>query len=344
MPPVLRLASLAVVVAAVSLVAAPPRTADACSASCNDPGFFVPGDGATVPANLPGIFWRPRYDLFNTPPNVANVRLTTAADPGTALPFTAQMLGDHQYLLVPDAPLVAGTSYIATDSTMCAGGVPSPTVTFAVGPSAPLPTTLGTLAITDLPPQTEAIASSGGSCTLQALADTVAVSIDYFAVPEAAPWRDVLHFETRVDGQPWNARASILQSIAPGASWAGRGVDRLYTVCRVEDPFGQSATFELAEGAHTVQLRATLPGTNLSLATDTPMVSLACPALSDGDAGIGDDAGDPTVTEPSGCCSSSTSPEAPVFLALAVVALLTTARRPRRRSRSAWPEPPTTAP
>lgn len=304
-----------------------------CSSSCNDPGFFVPGDGSTVPANLPVIYWRPRYDFAGTAGNPSNVTLTTAADPGTPLAFAATRINDHVFHLVPDAPLVEGTSYILTDSTPCtsSSGVPSPRVTFTVGPTAPLPTTLGALAITDLPVRTEAIASDGGSCTLQAVADTVAVSINYVAVADAAPWRDVLHFETLVDGRPWNARSNILQSIAPGASWAGRGVDRLYTVCRIEDPFGQSEVFELAEGAHAVQMRATLPGTNLSLATDTPTVSLACPPPSDGDAGVGADAGDPIDGESDGgCCSSATSPSAAVALALLVVALLTRSARRRR--------------
>jgi MYXO-CTERM domain-containing protein len=319
--------------AAAAVLVGAPRSADACSASCVDSGFFVPGEGATVPANVPGLYWRPRYDSLE-PVAPSSVTLSTAADPGTPLAFTATELSSHNYLLVPDAPLVEGTTYLLTDATACmfgGGGNPSPTVTFTVGPTAPMPTTIGTLAVTDLPVRTDAVASAGGSCSLDAVVASAAVAIDYVAVPSAAPWRDVLHFQTYVDGRPWNGRASILGTFAPGASWVGRGFDRLITVCRVDDPFGDENQVgpQLAEGPHQVEMRATLPGTSLAFSTGARTVTLACPTVlpPDGDAGL--DGGSGETGEGGGCCSSTTHPGAAAGLAFAVSAWLARRRRAR---------------
>ncbi len=92
----LKLLALAVVVA-LSTVSA--RPADACSSSECGRGYFVPGDGTTVPANLPVLYWVPMYSDSVT----TGVRLTTATAPGTPLPFTATQLDNGDYVLRPDS-------------------------------------------------------------------------------------------------------------------------------------------------------------------------------------------------------------------------------------------------
>lgn len=331
MPPLLRPAfsttiavASAVSAAALTLVVA-PRAADACSASCNWDGYFVPGDGATVPANLPAIYWRPRGDASE--PTPAMVTLTTAADPGTPLAFTATRAGDGgHYLLVPDAPLVPGTQYILSDANGCDYDGPSgegPRATFTVGPEAPLPTGLGAMTVANLPTRSETLATSSGSCSIPVTTISAEVAIDYAQASDAAPWRDVLHFTTFVDGQRWFALGSILSTVSPGASWAGRGVDRLVAVCRYDFdvPPGSPppSGFGLPEGEHQVQLRATLPGTDLALATETEDVLLRCPPI------LPDD----DASEDGGGCSTTPGSGAPwaVVLALALLA----ARALRRR-------------
>jgi MYXO-CTERM domain-containing protein len=298
-----------------------------CSPPLCFPGQFVPGADATVPANLPGIYWQasPNASPAATP---ANVTLATTADPSTPLSFTAtQQGGGYVYLLVPDAPLLAGTTYVLTDSTPCQfGGTTDTMVTFTVAPSAPLPTTIGALAVTDLPPRRDTFASSGGSCAVETLAASAAVSVDRDA-PELAPWIDVMHFETRVDGNPWYGRSSILQVVPPGASWVGRGFDRIYTGC--SDAVDEALAFDLSEGPHRVEMRATLPGTTLALATDTRNVTLTCPPPPDGDAGTGGDGGNGAIGEADGGCCSSSSPRSSAWLALGVIALLARRRRDR---------------
>lgn len=333
-PPLLRpplLATVAAVAAAALVLVAAPRTADACSPwPCNWDGYFVPGDGATVPANLPAIYWRPRGDVGEPDPTL--VTLSTAADPSTPLPYTATRIGDgRDYLLVPGAALVPGTQYVLTDGNACnesSSGEPGPRVTFTAGPTAPLPTGLGAMAVTNLPTRSETLSTASGSCWISVTTISAAMAIDYATASDAAPWRDVLHFATFVDGQRWSARSSILQTVAPGASWEERGADRLVAVCSydVDVPPGSSppSGFGVPEGEHQVEMRATLPGTDLALATEPEDVLLRCPPVLPGD----DEA-----TDDGGGCSSSTHPGAAAGLALIVVlAVARSARRPRRRA------------
>ena len=80
---------------------------------------------------------------------------------------------------------------------------------------------------------------------------------------------------TLVDGEPWHARSSLPLRPAPGASWTGRGTDRIYTVCTPADST-HVASHNLAEGDHEVSMRASLPGTSLDLVSDVVPASLRC--------------------------------------------------------------------
>jgi MYXO-CTERM domain-containing protein len=131
-----------------------------------------------------------------------------------------------------------------------------------------------------------------------------------------------------VDGATWSPSASILSSRAPGASWEGRGFDRIFSVCRLEGAFPQPPSYDLPQGARQVEIRATLPGANLAIATSTRTVTLACPPVLPP---AGDASTDPLpATDEGGCCSTSTSPGAAAGLGLGVLAFLA---RPRRRRR-----------
>src|SRR3569623_1962903 len=140
-------ARLAPFLALALALAGSPRPAAACSPPPCWPGYFTPGDAATVPANLPAIYWRPvRSGVQDSPPDVSQVVLATTADPATPLAFTAMALANGDYLLVPDAPLVAGTDYTIIDHTACGATADAgPRVTFHAAAAAPLPTSLGTL-------------------------------------------------------------------------------------------------------------------------------------------------------------------------------------------------------
>jgi uncharacterized protein (TIGR03382 family) len=134
-----------------------------------------------------------------------------------------------------------------------------------------------------------------------------------------------------------------LQAIPPGASWVGRGFDGLYTGCSESD-FGGAADYGLAQGPHQVEMRATLPGTDVALATDTRAVTLVCPADTGADAGV--DAGNGEMSDDGGggCSTTTHGAGAASWLAFAVLAWVTRRAPPRRPWRSAWPGRPTRAP
>lgn len=250
-----------------------PRPARACSPPQCWPGYFTPGDAATVPANLPAIYWRPvSSSATGTAADPSMVVLTAASDPQTPLPFTATALGNGDYLLVPDAPLVAGTDYAIIDHTPC-GSTPDagPHVTFHAVDAAPLPSSLGTLAIVDHHEETFAVATAIGSCSSDVLADQARLELTPSS--DALPWKDALHYQTAVDGQPWGASGSLNATYAPGSSWAGLAVDRLYHVCSTAD---DSLGPGLAAGAHQASMSATLPGSAVTLDAAAVPIDLEC--------------------------------------------------------------------
>lgn len=306
-----------ILVVAVAAVAV-PDPADACSLTCWD-GYFTPGDGATVPANIPALHWRPRTELGEPSPDPGKVTLAMTASPGVALGLTPMKLSNGDYLLVPDQPLVAGTSYRLRDDNTCFGSA-GPSVIFTAGPAAPLPTApLGTLRAVEGRVAELEVSTSGGSCSSTIDADQVTIELDL--EPTVSPWHTALHFETLVDGQPWRPQTSLNHRSAPGASWRGRGVDLVYELCRSDD---QAVNTGLAPGMHEVSMRATLPGSSIVMETPAVAVELACP-------------GDPPpacLADPAACddggCSAGGSQPAP-WLVLAGGALGALLARRRRR-------------
>ena len=261
--------SILFLAAVTSLVAAAPSVADACSPPPCWPSFFTPGNGTTVPANLPAIHWRPGSGFGTGPSDPSKVVLVNAAAPNRALPFTATKLPDGAYAIVPDRPLTAGSTYVITDQTIC-GTMPM-TSMFQVTAAAPLPTELGALAETENLIGPLQLASSGGACSAEV--DAHRIGIELQLVAAASAWRDVLHFETLVDGQVWTASRSAPSVVPPGASWSGRGIDLLYRVCKTAD---DSVSEGLATGAHEVVLRATLPGSTTVVESSPLAVDIEC--------------------------------------------------------------------
>jgi uncharacterized protein (TIGR03382 family) len=253
-----------------------PSIADACSPPMCWPGYFTPADGSTVPANLPAIYWRPvGANLGPAATDPTRVVLAAATDPTTPLAFTAMVQPDGDYLLVPTAPLVAGVTYTLSDHNTCGDdAMTGPTSRFFVAPEAALPTTLGTLADTDHLRQSFEVGTASGSCSAIVDGDRSTIALALSA--DALPWQDVLHYQTFVDGTQWSAQSSINGNTAPGSSWAGRGVDKIYDVCM--SPDASVLGTGLQPGIHDVKLTATVPGSTVALVTPDLSVDLAeCP-------------------------------------------------------------------
>ena len=293
---------------------AAPSIADACSPLQCWPGYFTPADGATVPANLPALYWRPvgaNQGPAATDPSL--VVLAAATDPNTPLAFTAMAQPNGDYLIVPTAPLVAGVSYTLSDHNICAGDeLTGPTSRFFVAPEAPWPTTLGTLADTDHMKTSFEVGTASGSCS--AIVDGDRSTIVLALSADALPWQDVLHYQTFVDDTLWQGQASINGTTAPGSSWAGRGVDKIYDVCM--SPDASVLGSGLQPGIHDVKLTATVPGSTVALVTPDLGVDLAvCPTADPDDLGGDNESG----------CNASGGALGP--LALAGVLLLLRKRR-----------------
>lgn len=319
-----RLAWFAVAVTG-SLALVPAQPAAACSSSCLA-GSFVPGDGAHVPANLPGLIWR--APSAPSSPDPARVSLTRL-DTGATIALTATASDRGYYTLVPAEPLVAGVSYHLADATECAL-FGSAQATFTVTEAAPLPTALGTVTVTPRPRATAELMTTAGSCSVEADIAPVEVALAFTA--EAEPWRDVLHFETLVDEQPWAPRASILSALPPGASWKGRGVDLVYSVCVNHSGFG-APSVDLPLGAHAVGMRAVLPGTGVDLYAEAVGFTTQCEAVGDDgglcDGGLGDhDAAAGADGGGGGCAAGGSG--AGVAIGLALGGLIARRRRAAR--------------
>jgi hypothetical protein len=93
----------------------------------------------------------------------------------------------------------------------------------------------------------------------------------------AKPWSDVFVFETIVDGKPrQRSRAANVPNVI-GGSYVGRGVDVLFA--------GTDRNPDLAPGAHTVVMRATIPGHAQVFETPPAMITLDCSQAPRSDAG-----------------------------------------------------------
>jgi hypothetical protein len=126
-----------------------------------------------------------------------------------------------------------------------------------------------------------------------------------------------LQFETLIDGQIWSASSGNASSRPEGASWVGRGRDLVFLVCASEDQTVLSDG--LPAGAHTAKLRATLPGTDIVLESESVDFTLDC-AHTDGGGG--------------GCAAGGSDTSALGALAVALAALMLGWRlSPRARRR-----------
>jgi uncharacterized protein (TIGR03382 family) len=258
--------------------------AQACSPPRCFQGYLTPATGITVPANLPALHWRP-LSGYDFKVDTGKISLATTDHPDVALGVSITALSAFSvggFALVPSQPLIAGTSYLLTDHNVCGDEddgpfqLDGPTAMFQVGPAAPLPTQLGSLragAVAVAPLQV----SANASCDANVDAARAAIDLEFAA--EAAPWREVLQFETWVDGKPWTPSHSSVESHVPGTSWIGRGSDIVYRVCHASD-FDRPNVYNagLEAGSHVVEMRAHLPGTTLEVRSDSVTVELACAA------------------------------------------------------------------
>lgn len=262
-----RLSTLAV----FTLLSLAPRPAEACSASiCVDATLLPVG---SAPANVGELLYRPDVRWTNPAAELRAPVLVGSDGSRIDLFFGARVPAPGVLVLVPGAPLVPGTTYLLEHASACPGseGQPLPPLgPLAIRDSVPVPRRLGRLTATT-PAVGPLRIAANASCSQLVLASHVDVDVELDA--SAEPWRDALVFETRVNGQPWQPTISLPDVVPHGASWRGRGTDRLYTLCETAPGIVEPG---LAPGQHTVTLAAALPSGAVVLESEPLEIELGC--------------------------------------------------------------------
>lgn len=313
---------------AASLVLLTANDARACSFDGCWLGALVPASG-DVPASLPGFLWAPQNDPAHAvDPTKIELVLVTAAGETPVAATATQVEDSGRYFITPAEPLLPNADYVMRAAQFCYGEAPLEWPTQAIvhtTEAAALPTTLGTVKTYAAPEGPLNVATANGTCSI----DLIAVSrrVEIALSEEAAPWKNVLVYETLVDGQTWRPSGSMIDIAPLGGSWKGRGQDLVFTAC---GGGADEAAFEvLAEGMHTVQMRATIPGTSVALETELVEFELACPQSTPGEPELVSNESSCSVAAP-GAGAQAAAAAAALVLGLAAAG----ARKRRARGRA----------
>jgi MYXO-CTERM domain-containing protein len=145
------------------------RLAAACSPPACGPAYVQPAEGATVPANVPALFYVPPY---GTTPLARSEDVRLLDEGGKLVPISmAPAPPSAGYKIVPDAPLMPGRQYRLRFPQGCAGGAGGTTLgtaerPFVAGPASALPTTIGAARVAGQRIGPRTVSSSSGSAGL----------------------------------------------------------------------------------------------------------------------------------------------------------------------------------
>jgi hypothetical protein len=279
-----------------------PAAAGACSfIPTAQHSTVLPNDGGHLPANVSALIWRPSdNDFTGLAPKLQSVDSDgtkhdldfdlVAEERSTALPADPQSttvmrvtVKTGLWIVRIRTPLRAGTQLIFCWEDLMRAQQPRvhAEVRLTVGEAAPLPDTLGALAIqTAL--GTVVVGSRGGECARQV--DASYADIDLRLSQAAKPYADLLRYELRLDGdEPWQYIDSIISPTEPrlGSSSLGPEKDRVVVSCTGVPLLGLPLSAyrtppTLEPGTHRVRMVGVLPdGSELS--SQEVEVDLPCP-------------------------------------------------------------------
>lgn len=262
------------VLCAVFLV---PERSAACSCAVYYKDWGFVSGGGLIPSNSRGLLWWGKFEGSTGKDQGLPVQIASAS--GEPLPIEYELVSKDPprslWLFRPRDGFKIGKIYVFTTKR---------TVEFfdteeeqrlsvtvsdkaAVSPAGPVALKIGKPVIHALQ------VAAGGSCMALITADQLPIEMD---LPHGmAEFRDQLYFETIIDGtNRWTPADSLCRTIVPGASWRGKGVDLLFSDC---GPPSFMDDRGLAVGRrHTVQMRASLPGTDVLVMTSKVEVVLWC--------------------------------------------------------------------
>ena len=277
-------------------------TARACGASsCAWKCFCLEGN---LPANAPGVLWEPGHALDATGDTEADQLEWTCATGDEAprpIAFHAESpdpTRTFERLLVPDEPLVVGDRCeIAPSFESCGvggdgsdGDAPhlSSRASFTITEPAPLPTVLGMVRAQLATIAPVGLSTINGDCSIAP--EVCGSRIELELSDDAAPWADVLRYDTRVDGEGWYASSSLAVPDVTGGSYKGRGVDLIFVATDETESSGLDR-----EGAFSVVMRATVPGASSAIEAPAVTIDLTCASTEPlQDAGSPDPVEEPT--------------------------------------------------
>lgn len=260
-----------------------PSSAHACVAPNCMLGvrFPLPEDGGVVPANVPG--------LVTVPPLLESVEPSTVRlllPDGTQVPATVTAGAHQTQVLVPEAPLVPGTTYRIEAKGACQlQPTQTESATFTAGPALPLPTTAGTLTV-DPPSQGRFNVYGDSSCGDRQVEGNF-TTLRFTPSPELVPFLPWVHWTVEVDGEPWSyAKHSGLTSsgeenLESRRYEYHRHLLFLHTFCAYvgcADSYQRPPIDSLPPGRHRATLKATLEHANLTLPPVSVDFELGCAA------------------------------------------------------------------
>lgn len=194
-----------------------------------------------VPANIPGF----GYTALKA--TASDVHLFQTTGGRTEIPLSATGPIDGFLKVAPTTNLTPGMSYELEFQPFCNRTPAAGPVKFTAGPSAPLPTKIGS------PRGTPAITTKDFGTT------QFTIVADYTIDPEMKPWAAIYELAIVVDGRAVSSRPAI----------NGDAVQI--------NAVGWCDATNAAKNDHTVQLRATLPFAP-KLETVAANLSFSCPA------------------------------------------------------------------
>ena len=112
------------------------------------------------------------------------------------------------------------------------------------------------------------VSTRKGSCSTEITA--ASRPLELRLPPGLAKWRQFFLYSTLVDGRGWRPSPTICDNVPHGMSWVGPGRELIYATCG-----GGTPSDSLAEGEHTVEVVAWLPGTP-TLIRASNKVALSC--------------------------------------------------------------------
>lgn len=257
------------------------QQAFACDCGCFG-GNFVPERGL-VPASLGAIAWSRRLESKGA--SWQEELSFESIDPGgkrSPVAFRVERAGLGGHRVIPIDGLEPGIRYELkghSGSTTCNGeeNAYHRAEFFTSYPTSfPTVSSLGEIDI-DVSPSRGTLSLAAAECSKEVEVQFMDVRVDLH--PQMKAWKDALVYETIVDGERWQPKSSACDSEGLGASWKGRGKERVFVIC---DQEARESTDHpgLRPGAHTLQFRARVEGHQSVFVSTILNFDLRCNATS----------------------------------------------------------------